>query len=276
MVKPITPWVSRLSPIRDGEEVRQAVANRLPLQDAQRAQHLKDRLDALQDGQALYLRGVALASSVQTGNAVYWDPAAQEYKQALAALQQDTDTQELRVADSAYVTGVVIQKQTATRDMSICRKSGCRSVRSRHRRVIACVKSNGSRDNLAEAAARGARPIGASFLADLIFPGSDSIPTEIREVHVTSQCGCGLPFCCAEAAPMGILRARGVVCQRKGEVFTCPCCNVLFLQELRLGWSLALNHRPSTPATARRGALFPVGETPPVSFRRHVRPGRWP
>jgi hypothetical protein len=114
MVSPLTPWVSRVLPVADGEEVRQAIANRYPSQLDQRTLHLWERLNALQDSEALYLRRVALASTVLVGHAVYWHAAAQEYRSAIAALTANM-AGELLVADSAYAVGLVVGKENATR-----------------------------------------------------------------------------------------------------------------------------------------------------------------
>jgi hypothetical protein len=115
MTLAITPWRSQVNPIIDGEEVRQAIANRYPNQLKDRTEHLKQRLDNMEDGQAIYLRGAAMASTVKTGHFVYWDAAALEYKSAIAALVYDSTIGGLIVAPSSYAVGIVISKAGATR-----------------------------------------------------------------------------------------------------------------------------------------------------------------
>jgi hypothetical protein len=111
----VTPWITQVRPIQDGEEVRAAIANRLPDQNVQRSQHLKDRLDALQDSEALYLRGAALDSTVMVGYLVYFDSITLSYKPSLAAVEFDTTLGGYLVKDSSFVTGIVISKSSATR-----------------------------------------------------------------------------------------------------------------------------------------------------------------
>lgn len=111
----VTPWITHTRPIQDGEDVRATVANRLPDQNVQRSQHLKDRLDALQDSEALYLRNVAIDASVPTGRLVYFDPTTLSYKEALAVVEFDTTLGGYLVKDSSFVTGLVISKSSATR-----------------------------------------------------------------------------------------------------------------------------------------------------------------
>lgn len=111
----VTPWITQTRPIQDGEEVRSAIANRLPNQNSQRSQHLKDRLDALQDSEALYLRNAAMDSSVKVGHLVYFDSSTLSYKPALASVEFDTTLGGYLVKNSSFVTGIVISKSSATR-----------------------------------------------------------------------------------------------------------------------------------------------------------------
>lgn len=111
----VTPWSQQTSPIQNGEEVRAAIANRMPNQLAQRSQHNKDRLDALEDSEALYLRNQALDSAVAVGNLVYFDKTTLSYKQALAAVEFDTVLGGYLIKDSSFVTAMVISKSSATR-----------------------------------------------------------------------------------------------------------------------------------------------------------------
>lgn len=110
----VTPWRTQVNPVVDGEEVRARITNRYPDQLKDRTQNLKDRLDAIEEGQGIYLRNVALSSSTQVGTLVYWDAVLEEYKPALAATQYDLLTGEWSIAASSFAVGIVIQKAGST------------------------------------------------------------------------------------------------------------------------------------------------------------------
>ena len=111
----ITPWVSQLNPVQDGEQVNAVVTNRLPDQIAQRAQHNKDVLDSMQAGEALYRRGVALSTDTLVGSVVYFDKITTQYRKAIAAVVFDPLLNGYKVADSSYAVGIVVSKSISTR-----------------------------------------------------------------------------------------------------------------------------------------------------------------
>ena len=107
-----TPWTDGIRVIRDGEPVNAAVTNR-PLADLlARDEHLKDLIDALHLGEALYLRERAVAPECSEGDAVYYDADAGAFAPALAAGGVVGSTVE--VYPSAHVAGVVARKHSAT------------------------------------------------------------------------------------------------------------------------------------------------------------------
>lgn len=111
---PVTPWQTILHPTQDSEDVKGLVDNRMPLEVAQRTQNLKERLDAIEAGQALFITSAALATDTLVGHAVYWDAATAEYKKALAAVEVDVNGQ-FTIKNSTYVVGLVVSKSSATR-----------------------------------------------------------------------------------------------------------------------------------------------------------------
>jgi hypothetical protein len=111
----ITPWVPTLTPINDGEQVRQSVANRMPQQIAQRTQNLKEILDSLLAGTALVARDVAVETGVLVGHAVYFHAASQEYRRAIAAVDYDPVSGAYVPSASSFVAGVCLWKHTGTR-----------------------------------------------------------------------------------------------------------------------------------------------------------------
>ena len=110
-----TAYPTLLKPSADGEEVRQLVANRYPNQLADRTDNLKQRLDALQDGEAIVKRNVAISSEVKEGHAVYFDPLTLEYKPGLATTVFDASVGTLVLASSAFVEGIIFDTSTASR-----------------------------------------------------------------------------------------------------------------------------------------------------------------
>lgn len=110
----LTPWVPILAPVVDGQPVNASTTNREPSQLAQRTQYLKDLLDSISAGEALYARGVNIEAGALVGHAVYWDVTSLEYKRALAAATFDNALAGYTVSPSSYVAGIVTSKTTAT------------------------------------------------------------------------------------------------------------------------------------------------------------------
>jgi hypothetical protein len=111
----LTPkWLTATHPVTDGEQVKGAVANRLPKELDQNTQYLKARIDALTAGSALTIEDVALASDVLVGQAVYYNSTNARYEKALANLDENTDAGYYTSADSSYIVGIVALKTSAT------------------------------------------------------------------------------------------------------------------------------------------------------------------
>src|SRR5260221_13019807 len=110
---PITPWVSQLNPVVNGEAVAASVTNRPTNQLGQRTQYLKDILDSIEAGAALFDREAAVSTSVTEGMAVYWDATALEYKPAIAAVTFDTSLGVYVASASSFVEGICAFKYTA-------------------------------------------------------------------------------------------------------------------------------------------------------------------
>jgi len=111
----ITPWRGTVHNVRDGEQVRASITNRPTGDLTQRTQHLKDRLDQMQAGEAVFDHDAPMAASVLVGQPVYWNAATGQYEQAFAAVVYDPDLDAFVHAPSAYVAGVCFDKAVATR-----------------------------------------------------------------------------------------------------------------------------------------------------------------
>lgn len=110
-----TPWREDLRPIQDGEQVRAAVTNRPTERLSDRTQYLKDRLDSIDAGEALFRTDVAFNVNVEVGHAVYWDAANDEYASALAAAEVDSTDNTLKLKASSFAVGICYEKTTTTR-----------------------------------------------------------------------------------------------------------------------------------------------------------------
>lgn len=104
-------WRSQITLIRNGTSVDAPVTNVPLAQLAERTQYLYDRLNSASIGEGLVLSAVAISTDVELGDAVYYSFEDELYKPALATAV-DSESGQLRTADSAYVRGVVVRKQT--------------------------------------------------------------------------------------------------------------------------------------------------------------------
>jgi hypothetical protein len=110
----ITPWVNKTHPVKDGEQVKATITNRPSSELQQRTQHLKDRLDSLQAGEAIVTYNASLDTSVLVGHAVYWDVTTLSYKPALAKVEFNNLLGGYVIAQSSYVVGICVNKTTNT------------------------------------------------------------------------------------------------------------------------------------------------------------------
>lgn len=111
----VTPWVSKTNPVKDGEQVNAQTTNRQPGQLQQRTDYLKQRLDNITAGRALYATNVAVSTDVETGFAVYWNAVKQEYQPALAKVEFNGMLGAYTIADSSYAVGMCVFKYSTTR-----------------------------------------------------------------------------------------------------------------------------------------------------------------
>jgi hypothetical protein len=107
----IQSWQHIIDLVRNGEPVSAEVANRAISQLVQRTEHLKDRQDAQDLAQAIYISDAPLASGVVTGNAVYFDPVINKFAAAYADIEFKDGV--LQPTASSSVVGLVVYKDTA-------------------------------------------------------------------------------------------------------------------------------------------------------------------
>ena len=113
-------WRKHITLIKNVTDSVDAIVTNKPLQElAERTEYLKERLDNDARGEGVVVYAAPIDSAVNVGDAVYWNFSKELYKQAIASAV-DSDTGQLRTADSAYVRGIVIRKlSTSTADILV-------------------------------------------------------------------------------------------------------------------------------------------------------------
>ena len=106
-------WNANINFIQDGERVDANVSGRPDRALSDRTSYLKDRIDAIDNGQALFAFDVAVESSVLVGQAVYWNATSQQFEKALASVVIDAEGSLVNSAESEVV-GVVFSKTSST------------------------------------------------------------------------------------------------------------------------------------------------------------------
>ncbi len=106
-------WNANVNFIQNGEKVDANVSGRPDRTLSDRTEYLKQRIDALDNGQALFVFDVAVEPSVEVGHAVYWNASSQRFEKALAAVESDSNG---RIVNSKTcdVLGIVHSKTSST------------------------------------------------------------------------------------------------------------------------------------------------------------------
>lgn len=99
---------------QDGEEVKGAVASRAAKDLEQNTNNLRDRIDAAEIGESLFMRGATLEPDASIGMPVYWNDESQQWERALAAVESDPDSGTLVASATAFVGGIVFCKENST------------------------------------------------------------------------------------------------------------------------------------------------------------------
>lgn len=107
-------WNNRVEHVEDGQRVDAANTGRSTRQLEGQTRYLKDRLDALDAGEALIARSVTVHEDCVPGTPVFWRQSTQQYEPALARVEQDLTTLLLAPAASADVVGIVYRKINST------------------------------------------------------------------------------------------------------------------------------------------------------------------
>ena len=106
-------WNANINFIQDGERVDANVSGRPDRSLSDRTSYLKDRIDAIDNGQALFAFDVAVEASILVGQAVYWNASSQKFDKALASVVIDAEGSLVNSPESEVV-GVVFSKTSST------------------------------------------------------------------------------------------------------------------------------------------------------------------
>lgn len=98
-------WVQQVRQQGDG------AASRTDRDLTNRTSYLKQRLDAVELGQAVFARDVTLDPDLLVGQPAYWDEAAQRFAPAVAGVETDPDTGALVGTAASDCLGVVYAKE---------------------------------------------------------------------------------------------------------------------------------------------------------------------
>jgi len=107
-------WDNNIRHIVDGEAVNSGVAGRPDRTLEGNLRYLREVVDSALLGQALFLRDVTVASTVLVGQPVYWHSVNQQFEAALAAVENDAESNTLVPKASSDVIGVVYSKTNST------------------------------------------------------------------------------------------------------------------------------------------------------------------
>lgn len=105
---------TRITHTQPNDPVSAAVASSAARVLEARTNYLKEVLDAVESGRAIVQVDAPLASTVQLGQAVYWDATAYHFAPALAGVDHDPDTGSLIPSLAADAVGLVSEKTTST------------------------------------------------------------------------------------------------------------------------------------------------------------------
>jgi len=106
-------WNQNIKFIQDGERVDANVSGRPDRSLGDRTQYLKDRIDAQDNGQAIFAFDVAVAPSVAVGQVVYWETINQRFEPAISSVYLH-DGMSLVNSVTANAVGLVYSKTSDT------------------------------------------------------------------------------------------------------------------------------------------------------------------
>lgn len=107
-------YTKNISYITPGEPVSASVTNRPARQIAQRTDHLRGILDAIEAGQALVLREVPVEEEVRVGSPVYWNAETSRLERSYVSASARCNTGDMELDTCASCLGLISYKHSAT------------------------------------------------------------------------------------------------------------------------------------------------------------------
>lgn len=106
-------WTNKIDHVTDGEAVEAKVDSRPTRALENQSRYLKDRVDGIENKEALVAYDCPVDSAVIVGMAVYWNAEISRFDRALAGYEFDQETRTLETSPMCDVIGVALYKHSA-------------------------------------------------------------------------------------------------------------------------------------------------------------------
>lgn len=106
-------WVPRIGRIRTGDAVSAGNANKPARQLEARTDYLKERIDGMENAEALVAWHAPISSDVLENQPVFWNAETKRFEPAIAGAELDDATQQYLPTVEAECVGVLLTKVTA-------------------------------------------------------------------------------------------------------------------------------------------------------------------
>lgn len=107
-------WLHNIKHVTPGEPVQAGVVGRPDRALDDRTTYLRQRLDAAENGRAIFDTDATVAGDVLEGQPVFWNKDTQRYERALAAVENNPTTQTLETRPSSDCVGLCFKKKNST------------------------------------------------------------------------------------------------------------------------------------------------------------------
>lgn len=105
-------WTNKIEHVKDGEAVEAKVDSRPTRALENQSRYLKDRIDGIENKEALVAYDCPVESEVTVGMAVYWNSIVSRFDRALAGYEFDQETRTLETSPMCDVIGVALYKHS--------------------------------------------------------------------------------------------------------------------------------------------------------------------
>jgi hypothetical protein len=106
-------WTNKVEHVRDGEPVDSKTDSRPTRALESQARYLKDRVDGIENKEALVLYDSAIESDASVGMPVYWNGERSRFERALSEFTFNQETRIIETSPLCDVLGVVLYKHSA-------------------------------------------------------------------------------------------------------------------------------------------------------------------